>query len=94
MMDIFKLAPTGLSTWVSSLNKSPGMVNLRQNKAYAHEVARRLIEDKRQELKTGTTRRDLLSLLGSSRLAFKKLDIRYNISFQSRRTHPCDKSGD
>ena len=42
------------------------MLNLRENKAYVHEVAARLIEEKRQEMKDGTSRKDLLSLLGSS----------------------------
>ena len=66
MTDCFKLAPKGTSTWISNRNKSPGMVNLRENKTYAHEVAAKLIEEKRQEMKDGTSRKDLLSSLGPS----------------------------
>jgi len=39
------------------------MERVRQNREYAHEVAMKLIEEKRQELKDGTSRKDLLSLL-------------------------------
>jgi len=63
VMDSFKWAPPGFSAWVSGRGQRPGMVNLRENRAYAHEVAEKLIEDKRQELKNGTSRKDLLSLL-------------------------------
>lgn len=59
-------APFGFTTWIFERVKRPGMVNLRENRKYAHEVAARLIEDKRQQLKNGTSRKDLLSLLGSS----------------------------
>ena len=57
------------------------MVKLRENRTYAHEVAVKLIEEKRQELKDGTSRRDVLTLLGSSSVTFMKLSTWYN--FQS-----------
>ena len=79
MFDLLKWAPTGLFTWLSARDKSPGMSNLRQNKVYMHEVAKKLIEDKKQELKDGTSRKDILSLLGLSRPPFAKLDVPYDI---------------
>ena len=66
MMESFKWAPAGFAAWIYEWDKSPGMVNLRANRTYAHEVAAKLIEEKRQEFKGGTSRKDLLSLLGSS----------------------------
>ena len=71
MLDVVKWAPRGLSTWVSARDKSPGMVNIRKNRSYAHEVTRKLIEDKKQELKDGASRRDILSLLGVSCLPLR-----------------------
>ena len=65
MLDAFQWAPRGFATWVFERDKRPGMVKLRENKTYAHEVAAKLIEEKRQDLKNGTSRRDVLSLLGS-----------------------------
>jgi len=41
------------------------MQNLRWNKIEAHNVARELVESKREELKAGTPRKDLMSMLGS-----------------------------
>jgi len=46
-------------------------VRLRQNKIYAHEVATKLIEEKRQELKDGTSRKDVLSLLVKANSALR-----------------------
>ena len=51
---------------------------------YAHEVAAKLIDEKKQELKDGTSRRDVLSLLGSSRLSFTSPGIWYNFQFFSQ----------
>ena len=70
MMDAFKWAPKGSGTWLSNRNKSPGMAKLRKNQAYAHEVAVKLIKEKRQEMEDGIPRKDLLSLLGSSSISF------------------------
>jgi len=63
MMDSFRFAPRGFATWVFERDNRPGIAQLRENRSHTHEVAVRLIEDKRQELKDGTSRRDLLSLL-------------------------------
>lgn len=65
-MDAFKWAPEGLFTWICNRSKRPGMVQLLEHKTHAHVVATKLIEDRRQELKDGTSRKDVLSLLGSS----------------------------
>ena len=78
MMDSFKWAPEGFATWFMKRDKSPGMVNLRENKTYAHEVGMKLIEEKRQELKDGTSGKDLLSLLSSSCALIVKFDPWYN----------------
>ena len=66
VMNAFRWAPEGSTTWMFERDQSPGMVNLRKNREYAHEVAAKLIEEKRQELRDGTSRKDLLSLLGPS----------------------------
>lgn len=66
--DMYKWAPEGFYLWVSHRDKRPGMVRLMENKVYVHEVAAKLIEEKRQELKDGTSRKDVMSLLGSSAL--------------------------
>jgi len=71
MMDCLRWAPKGSSAWLSNRNKSPGMLNLRENKVYVHEVAAKLIEEKRQEMKDGTSRRDLLSLLVKANSALR-----------------------
>lgn len=73
-MDTLRYAPKGFLTWVMERDQRPGMVKLRENRACAHEVAAKLIEDKRQELKDGTPRKDLLSLLGSYRITFPMHD--------------------
>jgi cytochrome P450 len=57
--------PNGLLTWFFERSESLGQVRLRQNRDEAHKVARALIAAKREELKAGTFRKDLMSLLGS-----------------------------
>ena len=64
ILDVLEWLPNGFSTWFYNARNSPGMVKIRENKKYAHEAAARLIEEKRQELKDGTSRKDVLSLLG------------------------------
>jgi hypothetical protein len=83
-MDAFKWAPEGLFTWFLERDQRPGMVHVRENRKYAHEVAVKLIEEKRRELKDGTSRKDLLSLLGPSYVLFMKGRTRYNIRFFSQ----------
>ena len=51
-------------TWVFNNFRYPGMQRIRQNKEEAHIVARELLDSKRQELKDGTPRKDVMSLLG------------------------------
>jgi len=74
MINAFRWAPEGFATWIFERDQRLGMVKLRENRTYAREVAGNLIEEKRQELKNGTSRRDLLSLLGPSCIPFMKLD--------------------
>jgi len=78
MMNALRWAPEGCSTWMFERDQRPGMVKLRENRTYAHEVAAKLIEEKRRELKDGASRRDLLSLLGPSFIPFMKFDARCN----------------
>ena len=69
VFDLMEWTPRAFANWVLERDQSPGMKGLRENRAYAHEVAVKLIKEKRQELKDGTSRKDLLSLLGSSRVS-------------------------
>ncbi|KAF9780802.1 cytochrome P450 [Thelephora terrestris] len=71
VMDCFKWAPKGSFLWLIDWGKSPQLTKLRQNKIYAHEVATQLIEEKRQELKDGTSRKDILSLLVKANSALR-----------------------
>jgi len=57
--------PEGLLTWSFERSQSPGSLKLRRNREEAHRVARALVDLKEEELRTGASRRDLLSLLGS-----------------------------
>ena len=57
-------------TWVFNNFRYPGMQGIRQNKEEAHSVARELLDSKRQELKDGTPRKDVMSLLGLLLLSF------------------------
>ena len=93
MMDIFKWAPAGFFHWMAGRNKSPGMMRLFENKTYTHEVAAKLIDEKRQELKDGTPRKDVLSLLGSSTLPFTdSLGMRCNSQwFSESKLHPATR---
>ena len=93
--DIFKLLPRGFTTWFLERDRRPGMVKVRENRKYAHEVAVKLIEDKKQELRNGTSRKDLLSLLGSSFVSH--IENQYTpqrLCLQSKQILHCDQSGD
>lgn len=63
--NITKLLPRGVLTWLSERGREESLVMLRRNRAEVHRVAWKLVELKREELKAGTSRRDVLSLLGS-----------------------------
>lgn len=84
LMDAFKWTPTGFATWIFERDRRPGMINVRENRRLAHEVAAKLIAEKQQELRDGDCGKDVLSLLGSSRDPFAKLDMWYNIQFFSQ----------
>ena len=55
----------GLVTWLFDHGSHPGLRNLRDNKAQGRAIARKLLDSKRQELKDGAVRKDVMSLLGS-----------------------------
>ena len=61
----------GLITLLYNHSNHPGIRKLRQNKVEAHSVARTLLDSKRQELKDGVSRRDIMSLLGLLLLFFQ-----------------------
>ena len=56
----------GLLPWLLDNSSDPGMRNLRWNKDEAHSVARKLLDSKRQDVKAGVSKKDLMSLLGQS----------------------------
>ena len=62
MMDTLQFAPGVLVAWMRDRDKLTA--RLQENREFAREVSAKLIEDKKQELKNGTSRKDLLSLLG------------------------------
>ena len=84
VMDSIKWAPKGSSTWLFNRDKSSGMTRLRENRIYVREIATKLIEEKRQELKDGAPRKDVLSLLGPSCIPFVQRKRRYNFRFFSQ----------
>ncbi|KAF9779010.1 cytochrome P450 [Thelephora terrestris] len=70
-MDSFKWFPKGFCSWLLDRDKSQGVARVRENRSYAHEVASKLIEDKKKELEDGTSRKDLLSLLVKANSALR-----------------------
>ena len=78
VLDALKFVPDGFVTWILKMDKLPWMEKLRENRTCVHEVAAKLIEDKRQELKDGTSRRDILSVLGSSHVSTMRFGLRCN----------------
>lgn len=76
MMDVLRLAPKRLVTWRIETDQRPGMVRVRENRTYAREVAAKLVQEKRRELKNGASQKDVLTLLGSSCVAFVRLGTR------------------
>ena len=78
MMDALKWVPIRFSTWFFEADQRPGMVKLREHRAHVREVAVNLIKEKKQELKDGTSRKDVMTLLGSSCVIFMGFDTRYN----------------
>ena len=84
--------PSGLITWFFERNQSPGLVNLRQNRDEAYRIAWALIDAKREEVKAGTSRRDVMGLLGSNSSAQNRKSGAYVVS-QSKRVLPYDRNG-
>ena len=77
MMDATKFAPKGFIIWLMEKAKHPVIVSFRENRVCVGEVAAKIVEDKRQELKlkSGVPQKDILSLLGSSRVSPTKLYV-------------------
>ena len=73
MMDALRWTPVSFATWIFETDQRPGMARLRENRAYGREVAGKLIEEKKQGLKDGASRNDIMTLLGSSRAALTRL---------------------
>jgi hypothetical protein len=83
VIDSFKWAPEGFGTWIMERDKRPGAAKLRENRDYTHEVAAKLIGDKKQELKEGTSQKDLLSSLGSSSIPLVNFDTTFTASVKA-----------
>jgi cytochrome P450 len=62
--NVTRLLPGGVLTWLFERSRKEGAVKLRQNRAETHSVARKMIKEKREELRAGTPQPDILSLLG------------------------------
>ena len=56
----------------------PALQKARENRGYAHRVARELIQQKRQEVAAGQSERDVLSLLGACRHSPGREEMRLN----------------
>jgi len=86
----------GLLPWLLDNSSNPGMRKLQWNKEEAHSVARELLDSKRQELKAGVPRKDLMSLLGAllafSSFLFFAWPLRATL-FQSKRGIPSVRDG-
>ena len=54
----------GLLTWIYEISSHPGIQKLRWNKDQVRGVARKLLDSKRQELKAGVPKKDVMSFLG------------------------------
>ena len=83
VLDALQWTPPGFPTWLLNRSKDSGLKGLRENKKYVYEVAAKLIENKRQEMKDGASRKDLLSLLGSSLASQTKPDAWCNARLSS-----------
>ena len=61
--DVSQYFPHGVLTWLFDRDESPGSVQMRNNGKYVREVARELIDTKRENMRNGERGRDVLSLL-------------------------------
>ena len=68
-MNMTKWFP-GLITWIFETSSDPRMQKIRWNRDQVRGVARKLLDSKKQELKAGVPRRDVMSLLGPPFLFF------------------------
>ena len=84
VVDALRWTPKSLTTWYFEMDRFPGVVGLRENRAYVREVAAKLIGEKRQELKDGISQRDVLTLIGSSCVTSVRFDALYNLLSSSQ----------
>ncbi|KAF9789640.1 cytochrome P450 [Thelephora terrestris] len=61
--DASRYLPHGFMTWLFERDTSPGRAPMRDNAKYAREVAKELIDAKRQNIENGEIGKDLLGLL-------------------------------
>ena len=66
VQNVARWLPGGVLTWLSERSRGEVPIKLQRNRAEAHRVAQELIEAKKEELRAGASRTDILSLLGSS----------------------------
>ena len=50
-------------TWLFERDNTPGSIQMRENRKYAREAAKELIDAKRENMRNGELGRDVLSLL-------------------------------
>ena len=88
-MNLCRYFPSSVIRYVLETGSDPALQKARQNRVHAHRVARELIEQKRREMAVGHSEKDILSLLGVSRIisaAVARVDI--EAASQSRQTIP------
>ena len=61
--DAAQYLPRGVLTWIFERDNSPGSARMRENRKYAREVAKELIDSKRKNIQNGEVGKDVLSLL-------------------------------
>ena len=73
-MNITRWVP-GLITWLYDHSNNPRMKKLRWNRSEGRRIARTLLDSKRQELKDGALRKDVMSFLGLLLPFFSSLGV-------------------
>jgi len=67
-MGLCRYLPAWLIRYTLEVGSDPILQKARENQDHVHRVARELIEQKRQEVIAGQSEKDVLSLLGASRV--------------------------
>jgi hypothetical protein len=65
-MNLCRYFPSRFIRYVFKTGSDPALQRVRENRIQVHRVAKKLIEQKRQEMVVGQSEKDILSLLGAS----------------------------